>query len=475
MSTATVVGSGPNGLACAVALAQAGVEVTVLEAAETIGGGTRSAELTLPGVIHDVCSAFHPGAVTSPFFRSLDLEEHGLEWCQPEIDLAHPLDDGSAATMVQSLERTVAGLGADGPAWQRLFGHSVANFDAVNAEIMRPLLHLPKHPILLTRFGLPAAAPATLLTRGWKTAAARALFGGVAAHTFSPLTRPFSAAGGVALIAAGHVGGWPVAGGGSQSIAAALVGVLARARRQDRDRRAGQRAGRARLPRRRCLRPRSRRRRRDRRRPPSARVARAYRRYRHGPGAFKVDLAVEGGVPWTAEACRRAGTVHVIGSFEELVIAERDINRGRMPARPFLLVGQQYLADPQRSAGDIHPIWAYAHVPSGYDGDGEKAVLDQIERFAPGLRERIVATSTRTPAELEAHNPNYVGGDIATGVNDPLQMTFRPRLTLDPYATGVPGLFICSAATPPGGGVHGMAGYNAAQSALRHLGAGNHG
>ena len=470
MSTATVVGSGPNGLACAVALAQAGVEVTVLEAAETIGGGTRSAELTVPGLIHDVCSAFHPGGVTSPFFRSLELEKHGLEWRWPEIDLAHPFDDGSAATMVQSLERTAAGLGADGQAWRRLFGSTVAHFDAVNAEAMRPIVHLPRHPIRLTRFGLPALAPATLLTRGWKTDAARALFGGVAAHTFSPLTRPLSASGGLLLIAAGHAGGWPVAAGGSQAIADALASVLREhggrietgVRVQTLDELGGsdvvafdlapsavaEIAG-DRLP---------------------PRVARAYRRYRHGPGAFKVDLAVEGGVPWTAEACRRAGTVHAVGSFAELVAAERDTNRGRMPARPLVLVGQQYLADPQRSAGDVHPVWAYAHVPSGYGGDGETAVLDQIERFAPGLRERIVATSTRSPAELEARNANYIGGDIATGANDPLQMTFRPRLALDPYSTGVPGLYICSAASPPGGGVHGMGGYNAAQSALRHLG-----
>jgi phytoene dehydrogenase-like protein len=469
VSTATVVGSGPNGLACAVALARAGVEVTVLERAETIGGGTRSAELTLPGLIHDVCSAFHPGAVNSPFFRGLDLEAHGLEWRRPEIDLAHPLDDGSAATMVQSVTETAAGLGPDGPTWRRLFDIPLADFDAVNAEIMRPLLHLPAHPIRLTRFGIPALASATLLTRRWQTAGARALFGGVAAHTFSPLTRPFSASAGLALIASGHARGWPVAAGGSQSIADALASVLranggrietgvsvsSAAELGDADVVAFDLAPGAvaeivgdRLP---------------------ARVARAYRRFKHGPGSFKVDLAVEGGVPWTAEACRRAGTVHVIGSLEELVAAERDVNRGRMPARPFLLVGQQYLADPQRSAGDVHPVWAYAHVPSGYDGDGERAVVDQIERFAPGLRERIVATSTRSPAEIEAENPNYVGGDIAGGANDPLQMTFRPRVSLDPYAVGVPGLFICSAATPPGGGVHGMGGFNAAQSALRYL------
>ena len=470
MSTATIVGSGPNGLACAVTLARAGIEVTVLEAAETIGGGTRSAELTVPGAIHDVCSAFHPGAVTSPFFRSLDLRAHGLEWRWPEIDLAHPFDDGSAATMVQSLEETAAGLGADGRTWRRLFGPTVAHFDEVNAEAMRPLVHLPRHPIRLTRFGLPALAPATLLTRGWKTEAARALFGGVAAHTFSPLTRPFSASGGLLLVAAGHAGGWPVAAGGSQAIADALASVLREhGGRIETGVRVRSLAGLGspdvvafdlapagvaeivgdRLP---------------------SRVARAYRRYEHGPGSFKVDLAVEGGVPWTAEACRRAGTVHAVGSFAELVAAERDTNRGRMPERPLVLVGQQYLADPQRSAGDIHPIWAYAHVPSGYEGDGEKAVIDQIERFAPGLRERIVASSVRSPAELEAHNPNYIGGDIATGANTPLQMTFRPRIALDPYSTGVPGLFICSAATPPGGGVHGMGGFNAAQSALRHLG-----
>ena len=276
----------------------------------------------------------------------------------------------------------------------------------------------------------------------------------------------------MALTAACHSVGWPVAAGGSQAIADALASVL---RRHGGRIETGVRVrsladlGSAdavvfdlaptavaeiagdRLP---------------------GRVARAYRRYKYGPAAFKVDFAIEGGVPWTAAACRRAGTVHLGGSLEEIVAAERDVNRGRMPARPFVLVCQQYLADPQRSAGDVHPVWAYAHVPNGYDGDGEKAVLDQIERFAPGLRERIVATATRSPADFEAGNPNYVGGDIVTGANTPLQFFFRPRFALDPYFTGAPGLFICSAATPPGGGVHGMGGHNAAQSALRHLGRG---
>ena len=405
MSTATVVGSGPNGLACAVALARAGVEVTVLEAAETIGGGTRSAELTLPGLIHDVCAAGHPMAAASPFFRSLGLERYGLQWCQPEVDLAHPLDDGSAATMVRSLEQTAAGLGEDGRAWRRLFASPSSHFEALNEDLMEPVLHLPKHPLLFTRFGIPAAAPASLLARGFRTEAARALFGGVAAHSFSPLTRPLSASVGMALIAAGHSVGWPVAAGGSQSLADALAAVLrehgGRIETGVRVRSLAELGSPDvvafdlvpsavaaivgdRLP---------------------SAVARAYRRYRHGPAAFKVDLAVEGGVPWTAEACRRAGTVHVVGSFAEAVAAERDINRGRMPARPFVLVCQQYLADPRRSAGDVHPVWAYAHVPSGYDGDGERAVLDQIERFAPGLRERIVASAVRTPAELALPQP----------------------------------------------------------------------
>lgn len=469
MSTATVVGSGPNGLACAVALAREGVEVTLLEAAETIGGGTRSAELTLPGLVHDVCSATHPMAAASPFFRSLGLEKHGLEWRWPEVDLAHPLDGGDAAALVRSLDDTAAGLGPDGASWRRLFASPSAHFDELNEDLLRPILHLPKHPLMLARFAA-AAAPATLVARRWKTPGARALFAGVAAHTFSPLTQPMSASVGLALIAACHSVGWPVAAAGSQSLANALAAVLREhggrietgaqvrslAELGDPDVVAfdlgpgavADIVG-ARLP---------------------SRVARAYRRYKYGPGSFKLDLAVEGGVPWTAEAPRRAGTVHVIGSLEELVTAERDVNRGRMPARPFVLVGQQYLADPRRSAGNVHPIWVYAHVPNSYDGDCEQAMLDQIERFAPGLRERIVASATRSPAELEAGNPNYVGGDIVCGANSPIQIAIRPRLARDPYSTGVPGLYICSAATPPGGGVHGMGGFNAAQSALRYLG-----
>jgi phytoene dehydrogenase-like protein len=471
LSDAVVVGSGPNGLACAVALAREGVRVTVLEAEEAIGGGTKTSELTVPGLLHDHCSATHPMAVGSPFLNSLDLERHGLEWRWPEVDLAHPLDDGSAGVMVRSIDETAERLGEDGAAWRRLFGSSAAHFDALIEDIMRPVAHLPRHPFRLARFGIPAAAPATLLARSLETPQARALFGGVAAHSFSPLNRPMSSSVGCALISAGHRFGWAVARGGSRSITDALaaalaayggaietgrrVSSLAELPRADivafdlAPAAVAEIAG-DRLP---------------------ARVARAYRRYRHGPGAFKVDLAVEGGIPWSNEACRRAGTVHAIGSFEELVAAEWDINRGRMPERPFLLVGQQYLADPERSKGDLHPVWAYAHVPSGYGSDATEAVLGQIERFAPGVRERIVATAVRSPADLLAHNSNYIGGDIITGANTPLQVLVRPRFALDPYSTGIPGVYICSAATPPGAGVHGMNGYNAAKSALRHLAA----
>lgn len=469
MSTAVVVGAGPNGLASAVALAREGVEVTVLEAAGEIGGGARSAELTLPGLVHDVCSAVHPMTVGSPFLQSLELERHGLEWRWPEVDCAHPLDDGSAGAMYRSLDTTEEALGRDGAAWRRVFGAPSESFDALSDDLFSPVQRLPRHPLRLVRFGLAAAMPATVLARAWRTPQARALFGGIAAHAFSRLTLPMSSSVGTALICAGHRFGWAVAKGGSGSITSALAaalrehggtiqcGVRVRSLAElppadavvlDLAPRAVADIAGDRLPR---------------------RVARAYRRYRHGPGAFKVDLAVAGGVPWTNEACRRAGTVHCGGSFEEVVAAERAVNRGEMPERPFVLVGQQYLADPERSRDDVHPVWSYAHVPSGYDGDAQEAIIDQIERFAPGLRERIVERSVQPTAAIEHRNPNYVGGDIITGANTPAQVLLRPRLALDPYATGLAGVYICSAATPPGAGVHGMNGFNAAQSALRQL------
>jgi phytoene dehydrogenase-like protein len=470
MSTAIVVGAGPNGLAAAAALAREGVQVTVLEAEDSIGGGTRTSELTVTGLLHDHCAAVHPMAVGSPFLQSLDLGRHGLEWRWAEVDLAHPLDDGSAGAMMRSVEATAEALGPkDGRKWERLFGPFAESLDALNDDTMRPLIHLPKHPIRLTKFGLRAAMPATLLARRWKTDQAQALFGGVAAHAFSPLNQPMSSAVGLALISACHRYGWAVARGGSRSITDAMAAVLAEhggkietgrrvaslAELPDADAVMLDLAPAAiadiagdRLP---------------------GRVRRAYRRYKHGPGAFKVDLAVEAGVPWTNEACRKAGTVHAVGTFRELVLAEREINRGRMPERPLVLVGQQYLADPERSSGGVHPVWAYAHVPAGYDGDATDVVLDQMERFAPGLRDRIVGRAVRGTTEMEPYNANYIGGDIITGANTPVQIAIRPRLAIDPYKTGIPGVFICSAATPPGAGVHGMNGYNASRSALKHI------
>ncbi len=470
MSEAIIVGSGPNGLACAAALAHAGMNVTVLEAQATIGGGTRTSELTLPGLLHDDCSAVHAMAPGAPSLNELSLERHGLQWCWPEVDLAHPLDGGAGAVMLRSIADTAAGLGRDGRTWERVFGSPSRGFAALSEDIMRPLLHVPRHPLRLARFGLPAATPATLLARKFRTEEAKALWAGCAAHAFSPLSRPLSSSVGMALICAGHSYGWPVARGGSQAISNALAAVIVEhdgkieTGRRVRSLRelssadaivldlapgaAAEVAG-DQLP---------------------ARVARAYRRYKHGPGAFKVDLAVAEGVPWTNEAARRAGTVHASGSFEEIVAGERAINRGQMPERPFVLVCQQSLADPSRAKDGVHPVWAYAHVPNGYAGDVSEALLDQIERFAPGLRERVLAKAVRSPSELASYNSNYVGGDIINGANTPWQTVIRPRLALDPYSTGIPGVFICSAATPPGAGAHGMNGYNAAQSVLRGLG-----
>ena len=364
MATAVVVGSGPNGLAAAVRLAQHGVDVEVLEAADHIGGGTRSSELTVPGVVHDHCSAFHPMGVGSPYLSTLDLERHGLRWRWPEIDCAHPLDTGEAGLLWRSIDETAAGLGPDGRRWRQMFAGLAAGFDDLADDLMRPIVHVPRHPLRLLRFGPPALLPAALTARVWRTDKARALFGGVAAHAFHPLHRPTTSAIGMTIIAAGHRHGWPVAEGGSQSIANALASLLDDLGGKIHTGVCVRTAGDIppadvvlldlapgpiaqilgdRLP---------------------ARVARAYRRYRHGPGAFKLDLAIEGDVPWTNQACGRAGTVHLGGTFEEVAGTERDIARGRMPERPFVLVGQQYLADPTRSAGDINPIWTYAHVPA---------------------------------------------------------------------------------------------------------------
>jgi phytoene dehydrogenase-like protein len=470
VTSAIVVGSGPNGLAAAARLARAGLDVTVLEASDTIGGGTRSSEMIVPGLVHDHCSAVHPIAAASPYLSELDLTEHGLTWLQPEVDCAHPLDDGRAGVMYRSMERTVDALGSDGRRWRHVFGHPADHFDDLFADTSQPILRVPRHPLTLARFGVGAIAPATAVGRAWRTDEARALWSGVAAHAFSRLDLPMTSAVGMTLIAACHAKGWVVAQGGSQAIADALVadvgdhgGTIQTGCRVTSTSQlptcdvlmldvspsiAADILG-DRLP---------------------GRIARSYRRFRHGPGAFKVDFAIEDGVPWTADAARRAGTVHVGGDFDEVVATEKAIHAGTMPERPFVLVGQQYLADPTRSVGNVHPLWTYAHVPNGYTGDATEAIIAQIERFAPGFRERIIGTAVRSTTEMAAYNTNYVGGDIIGGASSLTQLLFRPRFAVDPYFTGIPGTYLCSASTPPGAGAHGMCGANAAARALAHLG-----
>lgn len=467
MTSAIVVGSGPNGLAAAAVLARAGVDVTVLEASDTIGGGTRSSECTVPGLIHDDCSAVHPMAVASPLFRRLDLD--GLTWRRTEVDCAHPLDDGTAGAFAQSFDRTDELLGADGARWRRVFEPPAAHFDELFEDASQPLLRMPRHPITLARFGLRGALPATVMAKAWRTPQAKALWMGVAAHAFWPLSRPMSSVLGMALTSAAHAHGWVVAEGGSQAIARALADDVTR--HGGRIETGVRVTSVAELPPRDALLLDV---------SPSiaagilgdalpSRVARAYRRFRHGAAAFKVDFAVDGGVPWTADAARLAGTVHLGGSADEVVSGERDVHRGRMPERPFVLVGQQYLADPTRSVGDVHPVWAYAHVPHGFTGDATEAIVARIEQFAPGFRDRVVATSVRPTSTMSTYNANYIGGDIIGGAGSFRQIVFRPRVALDPYATGIDGTYLCSASTPPGAGAHGMCGANAAARALRHL------
>lgn len=457
-----VVGAGPNGLVAAVTLARAGIAVTVLEAAAEIGGGTRTSELTLPGLPHDHCSAVHPLGVGSPALRELDLERYGLSWLWPEVDLAHPLDGGRGAVLRRDIAATAGALGADGATWRQLFGPLARDFDTLAGDLLGPLLRVPAHPLRLAGFGARALLPSAGLARRWRTEEARALFAGAAAHAFQPLSAPATAGVGLMLVAAGHRYGWPVALGGSRAITDALARLLrehggaietghpvrSAADLPDADIVLLDLAPRSvldilgeRLP---------------------GRVRRALGHWRYGPGAYKLDLAVEGGIPWTQPEARRAGTVHVGGTLAEVAAAERDVARGRMPERPFVLVAQQYLADPGRSVGNVHPVWTYAHVPSGYPGDASEAILDQIERFAPGIRDRIVARASRSVAEFEAYNANYVGGDIGTGATTARQVLFRP-----PYHLGIPGYYLCSAATAPGPGVHGMCGLHAARASLR--------
>jgi len=465
---AVVVGSGPNGLAAAIVLQQAGLSVLLLEGKDQIGGGLRTAELTLPGFRHDVCSAIHPLAVASPFFQTLPLAQYGLEYITPPVAAAHPFDNGTAAAVVNSLADTARGLGADARAYRQLLEPLVATWPGLANDVLAPL-HIPRHPLDMARFGLSALLPATVLARRFQTPEARGLLAGMAAHAIQPLSNPTTSAIGLVLLTAAHRKGWPLPRGGSQGIADALAahfvalggqietGTYVRSLTQLPSAKAVlfdvtpaqllQIAGHS----------------------LSAVYQWQLRRYRYGMGVFKVDWALDGPIPFTAAECRQAGTVHLGNTLEEIADSEKATARGAHPDKPFVLLAQQSLFDDSRAPAGKHTAWAYCHVPNGSAVDMTAAIEQQVERFAPGFRERIIGRHTFTTAQLEAYNPNYVGGDINGGLLDITQLFTRPALRASPYRTSRAGLYLCSSATPPGGGVHGMCGYHAASRALRDV------
>jgi phytoene dehydrogenase-like protein len=472
---AVVVGAGPNGLAAAIALAQTGQKVQVIEAETTIGGGCRSAELTVPGFIHDICSAVHPLGRSSPFFSQLPLERHGLRWIEPEVPMAHPLDDG-AAIVFRDLNATAERLGPDAAAYLDLAGSVVKEWDFIIKELVGPF-RVPlgvRKLLTASRFGIRALQPLTLLARRFRSPAARAILAGCGAHSMLRLSEPLSGGVGLILLASAHAVGWPIAAGGSQRIIDALAAHLAelggdvvtgrritsiddlpphRAALLDLTPRqvldiAGERLG---------------------RRKSGSWYLRQLRRYRYGMGVFKLDLALDGPIPWRDPEVLRAGTVHLGGTLEEIAAAEEEVTRGQIPERPFVLLSQPSLFDPARAPAGRHTVWAYCHVPNGSTVDMTNHILGQIERFAPGSKNRILGISKRRPADLERYNPNFVGGDIGGGRSDLGQFFTRPALRLDPYSTPDPGIFLCSSATPPGAGVHGLCGWYAARSVLRQL------
>jgi phytoene dehydrogenase-like protein len=466
---AVVVGSGPNGLAAAIALALEGRSVLVLERAAEIGGGTRTAELTLPGYRHDVCSAVHPLALASPFLRGLGLEDHGLEFVHPELPLAHPLDDGTAVALRRDVAETADGLGPDRDAYIRLIRPLADGWERLMADVLGPV-HRPPHPLAGGRFATVAWRSAWSLARSRFTdERARALLAGNAAHSMLPLEAHGTAAFGLVLLTLGHAVGWPVAVGGSDAIAAAMASLLRSLGGEiETDREV---TSIDELPRSRAvlldLTPRQ-----------ILQVAgdhlpdryrKALGGYRYGPGVFKVDYALSQPVPWRAPECRAAGTVHVGGPIADIAASEQAAAMGIPSPRPFVLVAQPSLIDAARAPEGGHTLWAYCHLPASSPADMTAAIEAQIERFAPGFSDCILARHAMGPAALEEYNPNYVGGDINGGAGDLRQLLARPALRLNPYTTPNPRLFVCSSATPPGGGVHGMCGFLAARAALRRI------
>jgi phytoene dehydrogenase-like protein len=466
IETVHVVGSGPNGLAAGIVLAQAGVRVRVHEAQPILGGGARSAALTLPGYVHDRCSGIHPLAIGSPFFRTLSLDRHGLEWVHPPAPCAHPLDDGTAVVCERSVDATAEGLGPDAKAYRDLFAPLASAWDDLAEDLLRPPLHVPRHPLRLARFGWTARRSARALAFSlFRGERARAFFAGMAAHSVLPLEALPTSAFGLILTTAAHALGWPLPRGGAQHISDALAAHLralggeiqvgdevTELERFGSDtvlldltpRQVEQIAG-PRLP--------------------EAYRARL-RRFRYGPGAFKLDWALDGPIPWSAQECGRAGTVHIGGSFDEIARSEREIAEGRPSVRPFILLAQHTLFDPTRAPEGKHTAWAYCHVPNGSTVDMTEPIEAQIERFAPGFRKRILARHSISAANLERENANLVGGDITGGSQHLAQLIARPRLWSSPYATPNPRIFLCGASTPPGAGVHGMCGWHAARSVL---------
>ena len=467
---AVVVGAGPNGLAAAIALARAGLSVRVIEAAETVGGGARSAALTLPGFVHDVCSAVYPMTVASPFLRTLPLKEHGLEWVQPPTPFAHPLDGGTAATLERSVDATAERLGPDARAYRRLMGPLTDRAESLFADLLGPF-RIPRHPLTAMRFGWPAIRSGRGLAEAYfTTEPARAIFAGLAAHAVLPLESRPGAAIALMLGLAGHAAGWPIAAGGAQRVADALASYLRSLGGEIETGRPVRALGE--LPESRAvlldLTPR------QVLSIAGDRLPRGYRRrlsrYRYGPGIFKVDWALSAPIPWAASECRSTATVHVGGRLDEVARSERAAFAGEHAERPFVLLAQPSLFDPSRAPAGRHTAWAYCHVPHGSTTDMTDRIEAQVERFAPGFRDVILARHTMNTAEVERHNPNNVGGDIGGGVADLWQLFTRPVMRLDPYSTPARGLYLCSSSTPPGGGVHGMCGYFAARSVLRHLG-----